>query len=120
MDCVEADRELADVIDLIASGFFSRGDPEVFRPFLYGLLNYDPYFVLADFRSYVDCQDSVGRAFQDAEHWARMSILNVAHSGFFSSDRTILEYCKDIWRVKPVQIRLMSPGESKPVGTATR
>jgi starch phosphorylase len=118
MDCVEADRELADVIDLIASGFFSRGDPEVFRPFLYGLLNYDPYFVLADFRSYVDCQDSVGRAFQDTEHWARMSILNVARSGFFSSDRTILEYCKDIWRVKPVQIRLMSPGESKPVGTS--
>ena len=110
MECVAADQELADVIDLIASGFFSRGDPEVFKPLLYGLLNYDPYFVLADFRSYVDCQDAVGRAFQDQEDWARRSILNVAHSGFFSSDRTIREYCRDIWRVDSVPINLMSPG----------
>jgi starch phosphorylase len=67
--------------------------------------------LLADFRSYVDCQARVGEAYRDKERWTRMSILNVARSGKFSSDRTIREYCEAIWRVKPVQIGLLGRRE---------
>ena len=72
----------------------------------HGLLHHDPYFLLADFQSYVDCQVEVGHAYRDKEHWARMSILNTARSGQFSSDRTIREYCEHIWGVKPVPVDL--------------
>jgi starch phosphorylase len=61
---------------------------------------------MADYRSYIDCQQKVSEAFKDQERWTKMSILNVAHSGKFSSDRTIQEYCKEIWDVKPVQISI--------------
>jgi starch phosphorylase len=94
------------VIDLIASGFFSKGDREVFRPLVDHLLNHDEYMVLADFQSYIDCQERVSQAYLDPERWSRMSILNVARSGFFSSDRAIREYCDEIWKVKPVRIEL--------------
>jgi starch phosphorylase len=73
-----------------------------------GLLGWDTYMLLADFQSYVDCQAQVGLAYEDACHWSRMSILNVAHSGVFSSDRTIREYADEIWRVPRVPIRLLS------------
>jgi starch phosphorylase len=99
------DAELATVIDLLRSGFFSRGDPELFEPLLYGLMNYDPYFVFADFAAYTECQRRVGETFRDRERWTRMSILNTARTGKFSSDRTIREYCRDIWRVQPVPIQ---------------
>lgn len=62
--------------------------------------------LLADYQSYVDCQDRVSEAFHDQERWTRMSILNVAWMGKFSSDRAIREYCEEIWNVKPVPIRL--------------
>jgi starch phosphorylase len=101
--------ELGSVIELVRSGFFSRGDPELFEPLLYGLLNYDPYFVFADFAAYATCQRSVGATFRDRALWTRMSILNAARTGKFSSDRTIHEYCRDIWRVQAVPIqRLLS------------
>lgn len=100
----ENNLELRAVIDLIRDGFFSRGDSALFRPIVDALLHHDPYFLLADYQSYVDCQGQVGLAYQDKEHWARMSILNTARSGMFSSDRTIREYCDDIWKVKPVRI----------------
>jgi len=103
---------LRDVIDLIRSGFFSRGDGELFRPLIDGLLNHDPYLLLADFQSYVECQAQVSQAFGDTERWTRMSILNTARSGRFSSDRTIREYCADIWRVKAVPIQLLSHKEA--------
>ncbi|HNA82206.1 MAG TPA: glycogen/starch/alpha-glucan phosphorylase [Thiobacillaceae bacterium] len=111
MDCYHNNPELKAVLDLIREGCFSRGDREVFRPLVDNLLFHDPYMLLADFRSYVDCQARVGEAYRDKERWTRMSILNVARSGKFSSDRTIREYCEAIWRVKPVQIGLLGRRE---------
>jgi len=67
--------------------------------------------LLADFQSYIDCQEKVSEAYIDYERWSRMSILNVARSGFFSSDRAIKEYCTDIWRVEPVRIELTDLSE---------
>jgi starch phosphorylase len=96
------------VIDLVRSGLFSRGDTHLFAPLIDGLLHHDPYFVLADFRSYADCQQRVGDAYRHPGHWARMSVLNTARSGKFSSDRTIGEYCSDIWRVYATPIELAS------------
>ena len=92
-------------LDLIRNGFFSRGDGELFRPLVENLLHHDPYMLCADFSSYLDAQTAVDVAYQDREHWTRMSILNTARSGKFSSDRSIQEYCDDIWRVRPVPIR---------------
>jgi glycogen phosphorylase len=115
MDYYNANQGLRDVIDLIRSGFFSRGDTELFRPLMDGLLYQDPYLLLADFQSYIDCQNKVSEAYRDTDRWTRMSILNTARSGKFSSDRTIREYCSDIWRVKPVPIHLLTHAEA---GTA--
>jgi len=105
-DHYEANPRLRRAIDLIAEGRFSRGDRELFRPVVQHLLDYDDYMLLADFQAYVDAQEEVARAYADAEHWTRMSILNVARMGRFSSDRAILEYCRDIWRVAPQPIEL--------------
>ena len=112
MDYYNANQGLRDVIDLIRSGFFSRGDTELFRPLLDGLLYQDPYLLLADFQSYIDCQNKVSEAYRDTDRWTRMSILNTARSGKFSSDRTIREYCSDIWRVKSVPIHLLTHAEA--------
>ncbi|HEY0800000.1 MAG TPA: glycogen/starch/alpha-glucan phosphorylase, partial [Steroidobacteraceae bacterium] len=112
MDYYSANQGLRDVIDLIRSGFFSRGDPELFRPLIDGLLYHDPYLLLADFQSYIDCQNKVSEAYRDTERWTRMSILNTARSGKFSSDRTIREYCSDIWRAKSVPIHLLTHAEA--------
>jgi starch phosphorylase len=103
-DWCRGDAELSGAIDLIRGGFFSRGDPELFEPLLRGLFDYDPYFVFADFGGYRDCQNHVAEAYRDRERWTRMSIANTAHTGKFSSDRTIRSYCHDIWRVQPVPI----------------
>jgi starch phosphorylase len=112
MDYYEANQGLRDVIDLIRSGFFSRGDTELFRPLIDGLLYQDPYLLLADFQSYLECQVEVSETYDDTERWTRMSILNTARSGTFSSDRTISEYCADIWCVKPVPIHLLTHAEA--------
>ena len=106
MQLYDSNPELRAVLDLIREGYFSRGDRGLFRPIVDALLYHDPYFLLADFQSYVDCQAQVSQAYQDKEHWARMSILNTSRSGSFSSDRTIREYCDQIWQVKPVPIEL--------------
>jgi starch phosphorylase len=98
----DSDPELRESIDLIASGFFSGGDRELFRPLVESLLGRDEYMLLADYRSYVDCQRRVGEAYGDQENWTRMSIVNSARMGRFSSDRSIREYCRDIWNVQPV------------------
>ncbi len=103
---------LRDVIDLIRSGFFSRGDTELFRPLIDGLLYQDPYLLFADFQSYIECQDRVAAVYRDTDRWTRMSILNTARSGKFSSDRTIREYCQDIWHVKSVPIHLLTHEEA--------
>lgn len=102
----ESDAELSAVLDLIREGFFSRGDPAQFRAVVDGLLQWDTFMLLADFRSYVECQKKVGHAYGDARRWTRMSILNVARSGLFSSDRAIREYADAIWQVPSVPIKL--------------
>jgi len=110
-DYYERDPELKDVIDLIRSGFFSRGDSELFQPLVDGLMYHDPYLLFADFASYVECQRRVGTAYRDTEHWTKMSILNTARSGKFSSDRTIREYVSQIWKAKPVSIPLLTQAD---------
>ncbi len=112
--CIDADPELRGALELIESGFFSRGDPEVFKPLLDNLRYHDPYLVLADFRAYADCQQRVSQAYEDVNGWTSKSILNTARSGYFSSDRTIREYCGDIWNVAPVSVPLLSPGQARP------
>jgi len=98
----EQDAELREVIDQIAGGHFSGGDRELFRPLVDSLLNHDEYLLLADYRAYVDCQEQVSGVWRNEKPWTRMSILNSARSGRFSSDRSIREYCRDIWNVSPV------------------
>jgi starch phosphorylase len=105
-DLIEHDPELQAVIELLGSGLFARGDRSLFQPLVDHLLDHDNYLLLADYASYVDCQSRVGRVFRDHRRWMRMSILNVARMGRFSSDRTIGEYCRDVWKVGPVKVAL--------------
>lgn len=97
---------LKEAIDLIRSGYFSHGDRDLFQPLVEQLLHADSYFLLADYQAYIDCQDTVGQAFQDQDTWTRTAILNVARIGRFSSDRAIRDYCREIWKVDPVSIHL--------------
>ena len=90
---------LREVIDGISSGQFSRGDRNLFRPLLDSLLYHDPYLLFADYQSYIDCQDRAAQVHRDQERWSKMSILNSARIGKFSSDRSIREYCKNVWSV---------------------
>ena len=101
--------QLREVLDLVSSGAFSRGDRELFEPLVGSLLSNDPYMLLADFRAYVEAQSAVDAAFRDRAHWTRMSIRNVARIGTFSSDRTIRQYANEIWNAEPVEIRLRTP-----------
>jgi len=94
------DRELANAIELIASGAFSRGDRSVFASLVQDLVDRDPFLVLADFRSYADAQQRVAAAWRAPGAWLRSSILNVARAGHFSSDRSIREYASKIWRMR--------------------
>jgi len=105
-DFFEANAELRGVIDMIAAGAFSRGDAGMFMPLIDSLLNKDEFMVLVDYAAYVECQKQVGEAFGKPEQWIRMSILNVARMGKFSSDRAIAEYCRDIWHVDPVPVAM--------------
>jgi starch phosphorylase len=102
---VDSEPELKHALDLIDSGLFSHGDRQLFAPLTSNLHSQDPYLVCADYRAYLDCQDSVDVHFRDTECWTRMSILNVARIGKFSSDRAIREYAEEIWRVQPVPIK---------------
>jgi starch phosphorylase len=95
---VAKDPELGEVINMVESGAFSRGDRQTFRPLLDSLWNQDPFLVLADYQSYVNCQDEVSKAYRDERKWTRMSIFNIARSGKFSSDRAVHEYREKIWR----------------------
>ncbi len=97
----ESNAELREAIDLIADGFFSNGDREVFRPLVESLLTRDDYLLLADYQPYVDCQGRVSDAYRDQTNWTRMSIVNAASVGRFSSDRSIRDYCRDIWNITP-------------------
>ena len=101
-DYYHGDTELKATIDLINSGLFSHGDTGLFRPLTDHLLYNDDYLLMADYRPYVDCQQEVDHAYRDPSHWTRMSILNVARMGKFSSDRSIRDYASLIWNLKPL------------------
>jgi starch phosphorylase len=96
--------QLKEIIDALGGGRFSRGDRGLFQPLVQSLLDRDEYMLFADYQSFVDCQDRVSAAYRDQERWTRMSILNVARVGRFSSDRAIRDYCADIWKTWPVKI----------------
>jgi starch phosphorylase len=114
---VDRNDELRNALDLIASGRFSRGDRDLFKPLVDKLRQSDPFLVLADYEDYVACQQRVGDAWHDDTRWARTSILNTARSSKFSSDRAIQEYCVRIWRAAPVPIVLdRVPTGSSPGG----
>jgi len=97
----ESNAELREAVDQIASGRFSAGAPDLFRPLVDSLLNHDAFMVFADYQSYIECQSAIARAYRDPASWTRMSIMNVARIGKFSSDRAIREYCRDIWGISP-------------------
>jgi starch phosphorylase len=92
---------LREAVDQILYGHFSKGNQDLFAPLADSLINHDPYMLFADYQAYIDCQGRVGAAYRDPEAWSRMSILNVARTGKFSSDRSIREYCEKIWGASP-------------------
>jgi starch phosphorylase len=98
----ESNADLREAIDAIGGGAFSDGDRELFRPLIDSLLGHDEYMLLADFQAYVDCQERVSETYGDQTTWTRMSILNASRVGRFSSDRSIREYCRDIWHATPL------------------
>jgi starch phosphorylase len=102
----DSDPELRQAVDLISSGTFSQGDRNLFKPLVDSLLYGDFYLLFADYRSYVESQEQVSLAYKDRAKWTRMSILNVARMGKFSSDRSIKEYCDKIWKAHPIMVEL--------------
>ena len=96
--------ELQKALEAIRTGLFSPGHTDLFRQLIDGLLYDDEFMVLADYASYVACQDQVDRAYQDADGWTRSAILNTARCGFFSSDRAVREYTEKIWKTEPAPL----------------
>jgi starch phosphorylase len=105
-DYYNSNPQLKQAIDQIASGYFSKGDSNLFQPLVESLKNRDDYLLFADYQSYIECQQRVSHAYRDQDNWLKMSILNAARTGYFSSDRTIREYAQDIWHVQPVPVIL--------------
>jgi starch phosphorylase len=103
-DYYHSDGALREVIDAISRGDFSRGDRGLFQPLVDSLMQRDEYMLFADFAPYVDCQARVSETYTDPERWSRMSILNTARSGKFSSDRSVQEYCQRVWRCGAVPV----------------
>lgn len=101
-----SDDNLKEAIDQIQSGFFSDGNPGLFRPLVDSLLYEDRYLVLKDFSSYINCQKKVSRIYSKKDQWTQMSILNTSRMGKFSSDRSIRQYCEEIWKVPPVEVKI--------------
>lgn len=102
----EKDAELKRVIDMIAGDYFNKNEPGIFKSIVDSLLNVDYYCLLADYRSYIKTQEKVSEQYKDLDKWAQKSILNVARIGKFSSDRSVHEYAKNIWKVKPVKLKI--------------
>jgi starch phosphorylase len=109
---------LRETIELIRGGHFSPEEPDLFKPLLDALMEQDEYMLFADFQSYIDCQAEVAVAYRDTDRWTRMSILNTARMGKFSSDRAIEEYCRDIWKAEPVKVDISGRLEWNPVSKA--
>ncbi|GAB4340459.1 MAG: glycogen/starch/alpha-glucan phosphorylase [Calditrichia bacterium] len=103
----QSNPELKRTLDMIADGTFSPENPALFRPIIDSLLNQgDQYLLLADYDAYLKAQQEVEKVYRKKKEWTRRSILNVARIGKFSSDRTIQEYARDIWGVKPIKVKL--------------
>ncbi len=102
----EKNWELKRVIDMISNNYFSRFEPGIFAPIVEGLLNVDYYCLLADYESYIKTQEAVNELYRNKKEWTKKSLLNIARMGKFSSDRSIMEYAKHIWNVKPVKIEI--------------
>jgi len=115
-DIYKSDPVISEILDQIASGVYSNGDRELFRPIVDSLLNSDPYMLLADFPSYLDCQERVTDAYRHQDQWTRKSILNVARMGKFSSDRSIRDYCRNIWNATPIEASSMTSATKQVVG----
>jgi len=99
---------LREIFDFIRSGALSDGDRNLFQPLLDRLLNEDPFLVVADYQAYADCQEQVSALWRDQSGWTRKAILNVARMGKFSSDRSIRDYCEQVWQVRPVKVASLS------------
>ncbi len=104
----ERNAELRDVLDFIASGALADGDTNLFRPLVDNLLVQDPFLVLADYQAYIECQEKVSTLWRDPQAWTRTSILNAARMGKFSSDRSIRDYCAQVWNIKPAALQSVS------------
>ncbi|MDH4224665.1 MAG: glycogen/starch/alpha-glucan phosphorylase [Deltaproteobacteria bacterium] len=104
------DPNLKGVLDMLEAGDFYQEDRALFRPLVDYLLNQDPFLVLADFNRYVACQERVSALYRDPAAWTKTSIINVANMGRFSSDSTIAEYARDIWKVPPAPHRMVDAG----------
>lgn len=102
----EKDAELKRVIDMLAADYFNKKEPGIFKPIVDSLLNSDYYCLFADYRSYIETQQKVNELYLDLDGWTRKSILNVARIGKFSSDRSVEEYAKYIWKVKPIKLKI--------------
>lgn len=100
-DYYEQNPALQEVIDFIVSGALDGEDRDLFRPIVENLLNDDPFLLLADYQDYIDAQERVTTLWRDPQDWTRMSILNTARMGKFSSDRSIRDYCERVWNIKP-------------------
>ena len=104
-DYYNSNWELKAVIDWLHSDYFTPGEHDAFAPLCSSWLDGgDPFLCLADYADYIRAQEEVDKAFSDKKRWARMAILNTAHMGKFSSDRTISEYAEQIWKLQPVQV----------------
>ncbi len=112
MDIYNHDGQIRQVLDQLVDGTYANGDRDLFRDLYNSLLNTqctqfaDTYFNLKDFRSYADAQTRVEEAYRDEKRWAKMAMLNAAHFGKFTSDRTIQEYVDDIWHLDKIKVEL--------------
>ena len=102
---IAGDEDFKRVMNLLECGHFSQFEPGQFASITHAIRSeHDPWLVAADFRSYVDAQQQAATAFQDQDSWTRMSVFNTAYSGKFSTDRTMQDYNRDIWKLKPISV----------------
>lgn len=97
-------KNLKRVVDMIAGNYFNRSEPGIFYSLVEGLMNVDYYCLFADYQSYIDTQDKASKLYLNPDEWTKKSILNVARTGMFSSDRSVMEYAEKIWNVKPIKV----------------
>ncbi len=100
----EQNEDLKEVMDFLVAGELSNGDKDLFRPIYDNLLQQDPYLLLKDYQSYINTMDDIHKVWREPGEWAKRSILNVSRMGKFSSDRSIADYCDDIWKVETVKV----------------